>query len=289
MNDYVVAIGTIVIDEYINVNEWPTLSDKAVATRIATELGGMISNYSCNLATTGVKTYLLQQFADDEYLSIFQEELDKYEVDYSHCTINRNIETTKCIVANTFGERTILIVDGKNEPLVVHETTIDLLNNSRYVFSTIPYLKNIADNKNIIQTFVDRGAQLMIDIEPSSFTNSDDIEFYLEHSSVLLFNEFGFAKYREYLGVDPITHLQQTDKTVIVTKGSKGVDLITKDEVISIQGEQVDVVDTTGAGDMFSATFTSELLHNRTKKEALVAANKAAAHHITYMGPKRKI
>jgi len=289
MKDYVVAIGTIVIDEYIKVDEWPSLADKAIASKISTELGGMISNYSCNLATTGVKTYLLQQFAQDEYITIFKQELDKYGVDYSYCTINEQIETTKCIVANTKGERTILIVDGKNEPLVLNDVAIDLLNNSKYVFSTIPYLKNLSNNKEIIETFVKEGTKLMIDIEPSSFINCDDIDFYLRNASILIFNEFGFKKYSEYIGMNAYDYLKKSDKIVIITKGSHGAELINKDEVISVLSKKVAVVDTTGAGDMFSATFTYGLMNNMNKKEALVASNEAAAKHITYMGPKRKI
>ena len=80
-----------------------------------------------------------------------------------------------------------------------------------------------------------------------------------------------------------------TKKIAIITKGSKGADLIDKNEIISILGEKVKVVDTTGAGDMFSATFTYGLMKNMTKKDALRESNKAAAEHIKYMGPKRKI
>jgi len=289
MKDYVVAIGTIVIDEYIKVDDWPSLSDKAIATRISTEIGGMISNYSCNLATTGIKTYLLQQFAQDEYITIFKKELDKYGVDYSHCTINEQIETTKCIVANTKGERTILVVDGKNEQLVLNSAALDLLNNSKYVFSTIPYLKNLSNNRKIIETFVKKGAKLMIDIEPSSFINRDDIDFYLDNASILIFNEFGFKKYSEYIGMNAYDYLKKNNKTAIITKGSHGAELINKDEVISILGKKVTVVDTTGAGDMFSATFTYGLMNNMNIKDVLIASNEAAAKHITYMGPKRKI
>ena len=289
MKDYVVAIGTIGIDEYIKVDEWPVLSDKAIAQRISTEVGGMISNYSCNLATTGVKTYILQQFANDEYLPIFKKELDKYGVDYSYCDVNQNIETTKCIVANTKGERTILVVDGKNEPFKLSDSSIELLRNSKFVFSTIPYLKNLIDNKKIIESFVEKGAKLIIDIEPSSFIESDDIEFYLSNSSILIFNEFGIQKYSEYLGMNVYDYLKKRKKIAIITKGSKGADLIDKNEIISILGEKVKVVDTTGAGDMFSATFTYGLMKNMTKKDALRESNKAAAEHIKYMGPKRKI
>lgn len=289
MRDYVVAIGSIVTDEYIRVDHWPRLSDKTVATKISTELGGMISNYSCNLSTTGVKTYLLQQFADDEYLGIFKEELDKYGVDYSYCKINKNIETTKCIVANTNGERTILIVDGKSEPFVLNDAAIDLLGHSKYVFSTIPYLKNIANNKKIIESFIRKGAKLIIDVEPSTFIDSDDVDFYLTSASILIFNEFGFEEYARHLNQDAYEYVKKSDKIVILTKGFRGVDLLNKGEIISLPSEQVEVVDTTGAGDMFSATFTSGLMNNLTKKEALIAANIAASKHITYMGPKRKI
>ncbi|MDL2247078.1 PfkB family carbohydrate kinase, partial [Methanobrevibacter sp. OttesenSCG-928-K11] len=43
--------------------------------------------------------------------------------------------------------------------------------------------------------------------------------------------------------------------TVVVKKGSKGVYALNKDDEIEVESFNVDVVDTTGAGDSFNAGF----------------------------------
>ncbi|MGL5313728.1 MAG: carbohydrate kinase family protein [Peptostreptococcaceae bacterium] len=85
-------------------------------------------------------------------------------------------------------------------------------------------------------------------------------------------------------------------KMVLFTKGKDGAEAYTKDKMVSIGGNIVEVVDTTGAGDSFIGSFLFKLLQNNVCndkleqlgsdkiKEYLLFANNYAAFSTTKKG-----
>ncbi|MFY9278727.1 MAG: carbohydrate kinase [Caldicoprobacterales bacterium] len=80
---------------------------------------------------------------------------------------------------------------------------------------------------------------------------------------------------------------------VVYTKGAKGAALYTKNFMITIPGEEVEVVDTTGAGDAFIGAFLYKILHEGIEIEKLDKfqaydmlkfANKVASISVTRLG-----
>ena len=71
---------------------------------------------------------------------------------------------------------------------------------------------------------------------------------------------------------------------VIITKGSYGIIGVTKDDVVSVPGVKIEVVDTVGAGDTVGAIVVEaiverglEVITGDVLREVLVRATKAAA------------
>jgi ribokinase len=73
-------------------------------------------------------------------------------------------------------------------------------------------------------------------------------------------------------------------QTVIVTLGERGALIVTRDEEILSPAFRVKVVDTTGAGDAFSAALAVALAEGRETPEAVRFANAAAALCVTRPG-----
>jgi len=73
-------------------------------------------------------------------------------------------------------------------------------------------------------------------------------------------------------------------ETVIITLGSRGVYLLDSEFQGMIPGYRVKAVDTTAAGDVFNGALVSALSGNKTVREAIDFAQRAAAISVTRMG-----
>jgi sugar/nucleoside kinase (ribokinase family) len=72
---------------------------------------------------------------------------------------------------------------------------------------------------------------------------------------------------------------------VVIKRGTRGASYYSELEEWNISGYQVPVIDPTGAGDCFGATFVSLFLAGYTPQAALEAANASGALAISQRGP----
>jgi ribokinase len=78
--------------------------------------------------------------------------------------------------------------------------------------------------------------------------------------------------------------IQKGVEKVIITLGSKGAFVITKDEKVKVSAFKVDAVDTTAAGDTFCGSLAVVLAEGKPLKDSLRFASAAAAISVTRMG-----
>jgi len=74
-------------------------------------------------------------------------------------------------------------------------------------------------------------------------------------------------------------------KCIVMKKGSRGCAYYSRSDVFSLPGHSVNVIDATGAGDCFCATFVALTALGSKPREALTLANAAAALSVTETGP----
>jgi ribokinase len=78
--------------------------------------------------------------------------------------------------------------------------------------------------------------------------------------------------------------LKKGVEVVIITIGSKGALLATKDETNIISAYKVDAIDTTAAGDVFNGALAIAIAENKSLVDAIQFANVAAAISVTRLG-----
>jgi ribokinase len=78
-------------------------------------------------------------------------------------------------------------------------------------------------------------------------------------------------------------------KNVIVTEGEKGISFYSPEEQFELPALNVQVVDTTAAGDVFAGAFASQLLAANNLEQALNFAIKAAAYSVTKSGAQSSV
>lgn len=83
---------------------------------------------------------------------------------------------------------------------------------------------------------------------------------------------------------DAANTLSKTVPNVLVTLGEKGVYVVSPSFKGFIEGNSVNAVDTTGAGDAFIGAFSASLAKGFTVQDATIYANKSAAVSVTKRG-----
>ena len=128
-------------------------------------------------------------------------------------------------------------------------------------------------------------APLDADISP------DPIDELVKLADHVAFSEPGLEKFTGCS--DPVEGLKiakkQTDGKVYVTVGSKGCYWLEGDELCHEPVIKVDVVDTTGAGDVFHGALAVAVAESKQSRESIVFSNTVAALKCTKKGGREGI
>ena len=120
-------------------------------------------------------------------------------------------------------------------------------------------------------------------------TTLNELLTVLSKSDILLINESEAEMLTECYQLDDAakTLIGLGPPTVVIKRGSKGADLYTVDDKISIGVYPIsNVADPTGAGDTFGGGFTSALAEGKSFKDALIRATAWASVCVEGIGVK---
>lgn len=125
------------------------------------------------------------------------------------------------------------------------------------------------------------------------YYSKEVIEWSLHHCDVLKLNDEELLEIEQMWGVASMTdaefcaelHCRYGIKYVIVTCGDRGSYVYSHDEDVSFEETpKVEVIDTVGAGDSFTAAFVASLLNGATIKDAHQKATVVAAMTCAHRG-----
>lgn len=282
---YIITIGGVCFDEYYDAPHWIDEGDKCVITHKASIVGGMIANAACVFAGYGNKTYFVDVMNDGPGNQKLLEDLRGYSINTEFVNY-ADMPDSKCFIILTPGERSIFVIDRGPAQLHFNDKQRDLFKNAAYVYTTISDFYRVDDALNFAASLRANGVKLVFDVEPSTFHSADDPLF--GEADILLFNRQGIEKYHG--GGDWQSSakalINNGKSAVIVSLGSEGCYGITTDEEVRLDGIQVPVVDTTGAGDTFNASFLHCHMRGKDLLYSLRFANAAASHCVSVMGAR---
>lgn len=152
--------------------------------------------------------------------------------------------------------------------------------------------------KDIVETMIETAGKAGIDFCLNAAPATPIMKHLYRHLTHLLVNESEAAimsgRYREEVNEDTWEIIAQEFlsrgvKNVAITLGAKGAFYATRTESGHCPAYDVEVVDTTGAGDTFTGTYASDYLRQKALgkwdiRSAVVRSNKAAAIAIQKVG-----
>ena len=282
----VVGMGLNSVDFLSLVSRYPESNSKTEILRFERSGGGQVATAMVALSRWGIKTKYIGKVGSDELGQISLESLQQEGVDVSSVTTEPDTPTQlgNIIVEATSGDRTILW--RRDERLMFREGE---LRKEDICSGKLLHLDG-HDIRSAIQCArwaKEEGIPTVIDIDKVESLTPElirDINFVVTSSRFP--SLFTGISDREKALVGLQRH---TRGFLCTTLGPEGAMALVDGEILYAHGFQVDVVDTTGAGDVFHGGFIYGLLQNWEVTEILRFANAVAALKCRALGGRRGI
>ncbi|EPM5386942.1 sugar kinase [Salmonella enterica] len=281
----IACVGITVMDRIYYVEGLPTEGGKYVAKRYTEVGGGPAATAAVAAAKLGAQVDFIGRVGDDDTGNSLLAELESLGVNTRY--------TRRYTQARS--SQSAIMVDAKGERIIVNYPSPDLLPDAGWLndidFSQWDVvLADVRWHDGAKQAFtLARQAGVMTvldgDITPQ------DISELVALSDHAAFSEPGLARLTGMSeAIDALKKAQMlTNGHVYVTRGSEGCNWLEKAAVRHQPGFTVEVVDTTGAGDVFHGALAFGLASGYAIKEAVRFASGVAALKCTRPGGRAGI
>ena len=211
----------------------------------------------------------------DELGEKFAQGLAKEKVEFKITKSLNNKHTARCVIlVSTDAERTMNTYLGVSQELTEEDVDFNIIEESSilYLEGYLWDLDNAKKNiKKSISTAINSETKIAFSISDAFCVDRFREEFLdlINKSVDLVFaNEAEIKSLFETNDLNiAIKKCQETSKIFAVTLGSKGAKIIYNSDIINIEAEIIEnLVDTTGAGDLFAAGFLSEYIRSQNLK-----------------------
>ena len=252
-------------------------------------IGGSPTNTCSHLTKLGTQCSLVSCVGRDELGDRGISILDSYGVDAKY--IRRGVHPTGKVIVkvdNLGMPKYNIIDDVAYDYIELEQKELQKIKETRYdalFFGTMPQhgLVSRKTLRKIINSIFFRIRFLDINLR-DGYYNKETVIYSLQKCTILKLNQDELNTLRRMLGLDDVCAAYDLINKypdmdiVIVTKGADGVSVYTKDNHQDIPGIQVQVVDTVGSGDAFSAAFLHVYLITGDIILALKAGNVLGAY-----------
>lgn len=284
---YLAAVGTICIDEYYELDRLPFMGDKVLCHYQTSKPGGLIGNAVSVYASYDIPAYMIDCINTGKQMDFLLEELKRGKVNTDYITRDKNRPDTKCLIMLKDGERMIFVVDHGKKDIALNPRQISLLNGAEFVYSTIVELLALRDYSAIVEGFRNEGTKLVLDLEGNTIKEDSKILALIQQANILFINEGGFEQLQSCFGGACVQGLVESGALAVLTLGAKGCRVLKKgSEYPVFPAMDVAVIDTTGAGDTFNASFLYGLSKGWEIPEIAFFANAAASRSVGILGPR---
>lgn len=290
----IVVIGSLNMDSVIETVHMPKVGETISGLGITLVPGGKGANQAFAIGRLGGQVSMIGAVGDDVHGKILKDNLDSTGVDTRSLNIISGETTGQAfITVDREGDNSIIIISGANG-LVTKElidTYISVIENSDIVImqfeipiETVTYVKDLA---------VKKGKIVIVDPAPAVSGLQDgfwkDIDYIKPNETeleILVGRKLNTQHEVEQAAKEMIN---KGVKHVIVTLGADGCLLISDESTQLFPANKVKAIDTTAAGDSFTAAFALALSEGKTQEEAILFGQKVSSIVVTRKGAQTSI
>lgn len=274
---------------YVNINDAVSIGER-LAQQYGSQraAGDSAANTMSGLARLGAKAGFLTMMGNDEMGLFFTNEMTRTGVEM--LALKSDTPTGRVIAMVTpDGERTFATCLGASIELSPDDIKPELFDNWDIFYIEGYLVANPGMLRKAISTAKDKGLKIAIDLASYNVVE-ESRDFLLE--LVNNYVDIVFANEQEALaltGMEPenaLHYIAERCEIAVVKIGAKGAYIQRGDEIVTIPPMKADVVDTTGAGDMWAAGFLAGLVKGENLQKCGMMGAIVAKNIIEVMGAK---
>lgn len=309
----VLGIGNAIVDILVNVEDdflrthkiprgSMQLVDEETSDRLYEKLGaaiecsgGSAANTIAGLASLGSRTAYIGKIKDDQLGHVFAHDINSLGITFTTQKDVSGVSTARCLVmVSPDAERTMCTYLGACVNLTEKDIDPDMVSGAAVTYME-GYLWDPENAKAAFRKAIklahNAGRKTSLSLSDSFCVGRHKQEFLhlAEHEIDILFanEEELLMLYETQNFEDAVKAVQKHCEVAAITRGAKGCTIVSAGEIIEINGYPVnELVDTTGAGDLFAAGFLHGYSQNLDLRTCGRIGNLAASEVITHMGAR---
>jgi ribokinase len=286
----VIGFGALNIDKLYKVNKIASAEEESFIYSYEEVCGGSAANTVVGLARLGLKTGYIGKLAMDEEGRKLLEEFKREGVNIDGIVVSETGRSGTVLgFVDPKGERALYVDPGVNDTLDFEEISVEYASKTRFLHLTsFVGEKTFQTQEKLVENLP---GNVKLTIDPGELyarKGLHGLKLFIRRAFAvipnagelkLLTGEDNYEKGAERL-------LAEGVKIVAVKLGRKGCYVTNGQEEHLVPSLKVQVVDTTGAGDAFSAGFIYGLTTNQSLKKCGEIGNFVASRCITRIGAR---
>ena len=253
--------------------------------------GGSVANSIVGLSQLGNEVGFVGKISDDDFGKKYEDGLIKEKVNFFYNKKKEKLPTGTCLILITpDSERTMCTFLGTSGKINENDIDLKIINKSKIIFLE-GYLWDEGDPQKAFEKAIGgKGKVAMslsdkfcVDRHKTHFLelvkNKLDITFANEEEILSLINANNFQ--------EVVSFAKEVKKTLIITRGEKGAISINNDIVTEVGiKKNLNVVDLTGAGDLFASGYLHGYLNAFSEEECLNKGTEMSSKVIQQIGAR---
>jgi ribokinase len=283
----VIGVGLSAIDYLGIVDEYPPPADKKIRMpQFTRQGGGPVATALVALSRLGARTAFVGKMGDDESGKLMKSQLAEEDVDVSQIVMEPGASSQPAfiIVDQATGRRTIFWSEANVSPLRACEMDREFITSAR-----ILHLDGLQMEAGLAAAQWARDANITVVLDGD--TMRDGIDELVGLTDVLITSQNFAGQFTGENDLEAAIHKMRSlgPEIVGITLGDDGCILSWETNLLRKPTYKVDVVDTTGAGDVFHGAFIYGLLQEWSLEKTAEFANAVAAMKCRKLGGRAGI